>query len=146
MRVALSLRMQAQARTVLRHALPIFAVLTVAASASGGTNTLVRTLDIDVVDASKTGTESTRFVLALDGQKPAKMALSVGDLSYQIDARLESSSAAVGLSIHRYDKRPGSPARVDLELSVSPPPGARTVVASALRPDGSKVELAVRLH
>ena len=125
------------------------AIVLGSSAAEGAASPTIRTLDIEVVDTTKTGSETTHFALAIDGQRSTKLSVPAADLSYQLDARCESPAGGalpIELKLHRGDHRPASPLRVDVEFAVSVPVGVRTVVATAARPDGSKVEIAVRAH
>lgn len=108
-----------------------------------------RTLDVEISDTSKQSTETMKFLLAMDGTRPTKLSMAAGDFAYQLDARCDGVSAGalpITLKLFRGDHRSGSPGRIDLEVNVAVAVGTRTVVATATRPDGSHVELAVRAH
>lgn len=107
------------------------------------------TLDVEISDTTKQSTETMKFLLAMDGNRATKLSLAAGDFAYQLDARCEGVSSGalpVTLKLFRGDHRSGSPGRIELEVNVSVAVGTRTVVATATRPDGTHVELAVRAH
>lgn len=125
------------------------AIILATSAAHGAAPPAIRTLEIEILDATKSTNDTTRFALAIDGPKSTKLSVPAGDLSYQLDARCESPTAGmipITISIHRGDHRPGSPLRLDFDSALSVPIGVRTVVVAAARPDGSKVEIAVRAH
>jgi hypothetical protein len=135
----------------LRTALLSLPVLALVGStdARAAANEDIRTLDVEVVDATKGASETTKMTVALDGQKSSKLSIPIGDFQYQIDARCDpalSGHVPTTVKLRRYDMRPGAPGRLDVESGAAISPGARMVIATVQRPDGSRVEVAVRVH
>ena len=125
------------------------AVLLAATAAHAAPTPTVRTLDVEVTDAAKGATDVTRFLLAFDGTKASHISLPIGDLGYHVSARcdlLANGALPITVGVHRTDNRPGSPAKIDVDLAVAIPVGVRTVIANAVRPDGSRIEVAIRAH
>jgi hypothetical protein len=124
-------------------------VVLIASLAHAANPPATRTLDVEITDSVKGATETTQFHFALDGTRSTKLSMASGDYGYLIESRLDapaSGAQPVGLKLVRSDKRTGSPGRMEIDLSVAVPVGARTIVANATRPDGSRVEIAVRVH
>lgn len=111
-----------------------------------------RTIDVEITDSngSTNGTKETmHFNLALDGSNSTKVSMAAGDFSYRIEARSDGSNGSavpVGLKLNRSDHRSGSPGRIDVDLNAAVPLGNRVVVATAARPDGTRIEIALRAH
>lgn len=117
--------------------------------AHAAANDDIRTVDVEVLDLQKGTSETTKMTLALDGQRSSKLSLPIGDFQYQVDARCDqalSGHVPTTVKLRRYDMRPGSPGRLDVESGAAISPGVRTVIATVQRPDGSRVEVAVRVH
>lgn len=125
------------------------AVLLAATAAHAAPTPTVRTLDVEVIDAAKGATDVTRFSLVVDGTKSSHISLPIGDLGYHVNARCDPFANGVlpiNVGVHRADPRPSSPARVDVDLAVAIPVGVRTIIANAVRPDGSRIEVAIRVR
>ncbi|MGZ3416437.1 MAG: hypothetical protein ACXWUG_06060 [Polyangiales bacterium] len=128
--------------------LPVVALLA-SGVAHAAANDDIRTVDVEVVDAQKGTTETTRMTVALDGQRSSKLSIPIGDYQYFVDARCEpalSGHVPTTIKVKRTDLRPGSPGRIDVESGAAVSPGVRTVVATVSRPDGSRIEVAIRIH
>jgi hypothetical protein len=130
--------------------LPVVALLAAApVGAHAAGNDEIRTLDVEVVDAQKGASETTRMTVALDGQRSSKLSIPIGEYQYAIDARCEpalSGHVPTSVKLRRLDLRPGAPGRLDVESGAAVSPGVRTVIATVMRPDGSRIEVAVRVH
>jgi hypothetical protein len=117
--------------------------------AHAAANEDVRTVDVEVIDLQKGASETTKMTVALDGTRSSKLSLPIGDFQDQIDARCDpalSGHVPTTVKLRRFDMRPGSPGRLDVESGAAVTPGVRTVIATVQRPDGSRVEVAVRVH
>jgi hypothetical protein len=120
---------------------------------AANTNADVRTLDIEIVDSGKGAAETTKMTVALDGDRTSRLSLPIGDFTYDVKAHCDSALPASStgrvpttIALHRFDHRPGAPGRIDVDAAAGLAPGNRTVIATIQRPDGSRVEVAIRIH
>jgi hypothetical protein len=123
-------------------------VVVFAQGAAAAPTDLARTLELEVVEVTKTSTETVRLALVLDGRGTSQLSLPIGGLFYTYRARIEgaqSGKVPATISLRRSDPKSNGGANIDVDAGATLASGVRTIVANVARPDGSRIELALTL-
>lgn len=133
---------------ILPVALPIALLPSPAAAATPSPD--ARVAEVELVDtALPKNAQTARFTLALEDQGAASLNLPLDGYRYDLRLRCQSPSGGkvpTTFTLHRFDPHPGSPLAVSTSADLAMPLDAKKTVLSVQRPDGTRVEVTLRLR
>lgn len=105
----------------------------------------VHTVEVEIAETSKSGTRRVSFAVGVsEGGRTSEVSTHVGGVTYEVSVEQGSGGSKgplfyLGLSGH------GGSRGLNLTAAARPNSGKRTVVGRVAHPDGSTVEVAIRL-
>lgn len=133
------------------HLALVAPLLLVAMPAHAGTPTPEpRTADVEIVDtALPKNAQTARFSLTLEEQGRATLSLPYDGYRYDLKVRCQTPVAGkvpTSLEVHRWDSHPGAPLGVTASTDLAMALDQKKTVVSVVRPDGTRVEITLRVH
>jgi len=130
---------------------PLAPLLLVAVPAHAGTPMPEpRTADVEIVDtALPKNAQTARFSLTLEEQGRATLSLPFDGYRYDLKVRCQTPVAGkvpTALEVHRWDSHPGAPLGVDASTDLAMALDQKKTVVSGVRPDGTRVEITLRVR
>lgn len=109
-----------------------------------------RTADVEIVDtALAKNAQTARFSLTLEEQGRASLSLPFDGYRYDLRVRCMTPIAGkvpTALDVHRFDSHPGAPLAVSASTDLAMILDQKKTVFSVVRPDGTRVEITLRVH